>query len=196
MSTPLAKVALEQLFLNARTHSHWQARSVTKETLVQLYDLLKLCPTSANCSPGRFVFITSPESRDRLKSCLAEGNVEKTMSAPVTVIVAQDRFFYESLPFLFPHTDAKLWFEGNPDLIENTAFRNSTLQGAYLIMAARSLGLDCGPMSGFDADALNAKFFPDGRWRANFLINLGYGEETKLFPRSPRFAFDEVCQIL
>lgn len=196
MSTPIVQSALDQLFFNARTHSHWQARPIAEETLLQLYDLLKLCPTSANCSPARFVFIVSPEARDRLKLCLDTGNIEKTMNAPVTVIVAQDTHFYEHLPFLFPHADAKSWFEGQPSLIESTAARNSTLQGAYLIMAARSLGLDCGPMSGFNADTLNAKFFPEGRWRANFLINLGYGEADKLFPRSPRFRFEEACQIL
>ncbi|KUM05722.1 malonic semialdehyde reductase [Chromobacterium subtsugae] len=196
MSTPLSHATLEQLFLNARTHSHWQARPVGDDLLRQLFDLLKHCPTSANCSPARFVFVKSPEAKAKLKPCLAEGNVDKTMSAPVCVIVAQDMKFYEQLPKLFPHADAKSWFEGNDALIQTTAFRNGTLQGAYLILAARSLGLDCGPMSGFDNAAVDAAFFPEGNVKSNFLINLGYGEADKLFPRSPRFDFADACQIL
>ncbi|UTH74070.1 malonic semialdehyde reductase [Chromobacterium sp. IIBBL 290-4] len=196
MSTPVHQATLEQLFLNARTHSHWQPRPVSDEVLHQLFDLLKQAPTSANCSPARFIFVKSAEAKAKLKPCLAEGNVEKTMAAPVCVIVAQDTRFYEHLPKLFPHADAKSWFEGNQPLIDATAFRNSTLQGGYLILAARSLGLDCGPMSGFDPAALDAAFFPDGRLKSNFLINLGYGEADKLFPRSPRFDFADACHIL
>jgi len=196
MATPIGKSALEQLFINARTHSYWQNRPVQEDLLHQLYDLLKLCPTSANCSPARFVFITSSEARARLLPCLAEGNLEKTRTAPVTVIVAMDMAFHQHLPRLFPHADAESWFTGHDDLIQSTAMRNSSLQGAYLILAARSLGLDCGPMSGFDAELLNAEFFPEGRLHANFLINLGYGEAAKLYARSPRFNFDEACQIL
>ncbi|WP_293763192.1 malonic semialdehyde reductase [uncultured Aquitalea sp.] len=196
MSTPIASTALEQLFHNARTHSHWQNRPVSDELMRQLYDLLKLCPTSANCSPARFVFIKSAEAKARLKPFLMEGNIEKTMAAPVCVIVAQDQRFYEHLPALYPHADAKSWFEGNQPVIDATAFRNSSLQGAYLMLAARSLGLDCGPMSGFDAAGLEQEFFPDGRFKANFLVNLGYGEAGKLHARSPRFGFDEACSIL
>jgi len=196
MSTPISTPALDQLFHNARTHGHWQARDVPESLLVQLFDLLKLCPTSANSSPARFVFVKSRDAKARLAPCLAEGNLEKTLAAPITVIVAQDNRFYEHMPKLFPHADAKSWFEGNPPLIEATAFRNSSLQGAYLIMAARALGLDCGPMSGFDPAAVNAAFFPDGRHTVNFLINLGYGEAGKVHPRSPRFDFQDVCQIL
>ncbi|OWY39564.1 malonic semialdehyde reductase [Xenophilus sp. AP218F] len=196
MSTTLPHTVMEQLFLNARTHSHWQNRPVADETLRQLFDLLKQCPTSANCSPARFVFVKSAEAKAKLKPCLMEGNVEKTLAAPVCVIVAQDMRFHEHLPKLFPHADAKSWFEGNDAAIAATAARNSSLQGAYLILAARALGLDCGPMSGFDNAALDQAFFPDGRFKSNFLINLGYGEADKLYPRSPRFDFEEACRIL
>ncbi|NWK76603.1 malonic semialdehyde reductase [Aquitalea sp. LB_tupeE] len=196
MTTPLSTTALEQLFYNARTHSHWQNRAVSNETLHQLFDLLKQCPTSANASPARFVFLKSTDAKEKLRPFLMEGNVEKTLSAPVCVIVAQDMQFYEHLPRLYPHADAKSWFEGNAAAIEATAARNSSLQGAYLIMAARSLGLDCGPMSGFDNAGVDKAFFLDGRFKSNFLINLGYGEAGKLHPRSPRFDFADACQIL
>ncbi|WP_227104166.1 malonic semialdehyde reductase [Chromobacterium rhizoryzae] len=196
MSTPIHHSALEQLFLNARTHSHWQDRPVTAETLHQLFDLLKMAPTSANCSPARFIFVQSDAAKAKLKPCLAEGNVEKTMAAPVCVIVAQDMRFYEHLPKLYPHADARSWFEGNDAAIQATASRNSSLQGGYLLLAARSLGLDCGPMSGFDNAAVDQAFFPDGRFKSNFLVNLGYGAADKLYPRSPRFEFDDACQIL
>ena len=156
---------------------------------------MKMAPTSANCSPARLVFVRSDEAKAKLKPCLMEGNVEKTMSAPVCVIVGMDMQFYDQLPKLFPHADARSWFAGNDAAIQATAFRNSSLQGAYLIMAARALGLDCGPMSGFDAAAVEAAFFPEGNVKANFLINLGYGDATKVYPRSPRLAFDEACRI-
>ena len=195
MTTPLSTTALEQLFYNARTHGHWQHRAVSDETLHQLFDLLKLCPTSANASPGRFVFLKSTEAKEKLRPFLMEGNVEKTLGAPVCVILAQDMQFYQHLPRLYPHADAKSWFEGNAAAIESTAARNSTLQGAYLIMAARALGLDCGPMSGFDNAGVDQAFFPDGQYKSNFLINLGYGEAGKLHARSPRFDFADVCQI-
>ncbi|MBV8679605.1 MAG: malonic semialdehyde reductase [Aquitalea sp.] len=196
MTTPLSATALEQLFHNARSHSHWQQRPVSDDILHQLFDLLKLGPTSANCSPARLTFLKTAAAKERLRPFLMEGNVDKTMAAPVCVIVAQDMQFYQHLPRLYPHADAKSWFEGNDAAIESTAFRNSTLQAAYLIMAARSLGLDCGPMSGFDNTGLDAEFFADGRFKSNFLINLGYGEAARLHARSPRFSFDEVCQIL
>src|SRR5690606_14217092 len=148
-------------------------------------------PTSGNCCPARFVFIQSPEAKQRLKPHLGSGNVDKTMRAPITAIVAYDLDFYEYMPKLFPHTDARSWFAGKPDFIKETAFRNGSLQGAYLIMAARALGLDCGPMSGFNKKGVKAAFFPEKNWEANFLVNLGHGDPAGLFPRSPRFDFDE-----
>jgi 3-hydroxypropanoate dehydrogenase len=194
MSTIDAR-ALDVLFREARTHNGWQDKPVPESLLHDLFDLAKMAPTSANCSPMRVVFVTTPEGKARLKPALAPGNVDKTMSAPVTAIIAQDTLFYEHLPTLFPHADAKSWFVGNDALIQGTMTRNSTLQGAYLMLAARAVGLDCGPMSGFDPAKLNAEFFPDGRFQANFLCNLGYGDPSKLFGRSPRFAFEDVCTI-
>lgn len=196
MSRPLDPQALDQLFRSARTHIAWQDKPVSEETLRRLYDLLKWGPTAANSCPARFVFVTTPEGKARLKPALAEGNVDKTMQAPVTVIVARDLEFYEHLPKLFPHTDARSWYVGNAQAIENASARNGTLQGAYLILAARALGLDCGPMSGFDADKVDAEFFPDGKVKADFLCNLGYGDASKLFPRGPRLDFGEACQVV
>lgn len=187
---------LDTLFREARTHVAWQGRPVSDELLRQIFDLLKWAPTSANSSPARFVFVRSVEAKQRLMPAIAPGNVEKTKAAPVTVIVAHDTEFYEKLPTLFPHADARSWFAGNQPLIETTAFRNGTLQGAYLIMAARSLGLDAGPMSGFDNAKVDQTFFPEGKIKSNFLINLGYGNKSKLFPRSPRLSFEEAAQIL
>jgi 3-hydroxypropanoate dehydrogenase len=193
--TALDARALDQLFRTARTHNAWQKKDVPDALLHELYDLLKWAPTSANASPARFVFVKSPEAKAKLKSALAPGNVDKTMSAPVTVIVAQDMAFYDKLPQLFPHADARSWFAGNDALIESTAFRNASLQGAYLLMAARALGLDTGAMSGFDAAKLDAEFFAGTTIKSNFLINLGYGDEAGLFPRSPRLSFDEAARI-
>lgn len=194
--TSLDQHALDTLFNAARTHNEWQDKAIEEGTLIQLFDLLKMAPTAANCSPARFVFVKTDEAKVRLKPCLADGNVEKTLSAPVCVIVAYDMQFYESLPKLFPHTDARSWYAGNDALIQETAQRNSTLQGAYMIMAARALGLDCGPMSGFNADMLEQAFFADQpHMKANFLCNLGYGAQDKVHPRSPRFTFDDVCTI-
>ena len=193
--TTLDAAALDQLFRSARTHNPWQAKDVPDAQLHQLYDLVKWAPTSANSSPARFVFVKSPEAKAKLKDALAPGNVEKTMTAPVTVIVAQDMAFYDKLPQLFPHADARSWFAGNDALIESTAFRNASLQGAYLLMAARALGLDTGAMSGFDAAKLDAAFFAGTTIKSNFLINLGYGDVAGLFPRSPRLAFDEAARI-
>lgn len=187
---------LEQLFLGARTHGHWLDRPVSRETLERIYELARWGPTSMNAQPGRFVFLTGEESKERLRPALMQGNLEKTMTAPVTVIVASDRRFYEHLPRLFPAYDARPMFEANPALAQDTAYRNSTLQGAYLIMAARALGLDAGPMSGFDADKVNAEFFPDGRYQVNFLINLGYGDQARLYPRNPRLELGEAAQFL
>lgn len=195
MGRPVDPEALDTLFYDARTHSAWDGRDIATETLQRLYGLLRLPPTSANCSPGRFVFVRSPQAKALLAPCLMAGNVDQTMAAPVTVIIGHDARFYDLLPELYPHADARAWFAEDPAVAEETAFRNGTLQGAYLIMAARALGLDCGPMSGFDKAAVDRAFFPDGRYRANFLCNLGYGAGAELKPRGPRLAFDEACRI-
>ncbi len=186
---------LARIFTEGRTHNKWRKEAVSDTTLRTLYDLVKMGPTSANCSPARFVFVRTPEGRERLRPALSKGNLEKTLSAPVTVLIAQDMEFYEHLPRLFPHADAKSWFAGNPAKIEETAFRNATLQGGYLILAARALGLDAGPMSGFDADAVNAAFFAGRSFRVNFLVNLGHGDPSGLFERSPRLTFAEACTL-
>jgi len=188
--------ALDLLFRDARTHNTWLDTPVSEEELRALYDLTKWGPTSANASPARFVFLVSAAAKERLRPALSAGNLEKTLAAPVTVIVGHDTAFFEKLPYLFPHADARAWFAGNPALADETAFRNGTLQGAYLILAARALGLDCGPMSGFSKDAVDAEFFTGTTVRSNFLINLGHGDAAGLFPRSPRLSFDEACQIL
>ena len=184
------------IFEAARTHTAWQERPVPDELLRRVYDVAKMGPTSANCCPMRVVFVKSAEAKARLKPCLSEGNVEKTMKAPATAIVSHDTFFYDLLPKLFPHHDMRSGFAGNADLARETAFRNGSLQGAYLIIAARALGLDCGPMSGFDNAKVDAEFFPDGRWKSNFLCNLGYGDPARLHPRNPRPPFEEACRIL
>ncbi len=211
MGNPIGDAALDQLFRKAHTHAAWLDKSVTDDTLKQVYDLTKWGPTSANGSPARFVFIRSQEAKERLRPTLAPGNVEKTMTAPVTAIVAYDLLFFEKLPKLFPHAPGmRDLFAGNPQLIEVTAKRNSSLQGAYLIIAARSLGLDCGPMSGFDnakldeeffgagkeCEGCEQEFFPSGHVKSNFLCNLGYGDAAKLFPRAPRLEFSEACTLL
>jgi 3-hydroxypropanoate dehydrogenase len=193
---PLEDAALDTLFRTARTHNGWQPQPVGEEQLRAIYDLAKWGATSANCSPARFVFVVSKTAKEKLRPALLAGNVTKTMAAPATVIVAYDLDFYEYLPKLFPHDDARSWFAGNDELIRTTAFRNGTLQGAYLMMAARALGLDCGPMSGFDNAKVDAAFFAGTKVRSNFLCNLGVGDPSKLFARSPRFSFDEVCQIV
>ena len=196
MSGRLPDPCLDQLFREARTHNAWQDRDVPDELLHQVVDLLKLGPTSANCSPARFVFVKSPEAKERLKPHLSEGNRDKTMKAPVCAIIGYDLDFYLYLPKLFPHTDAKSWFAGNEKKIAETAFRNGTLQGAYLIMAARALGLDCGPMSGFDNGGVDKEFFAGTKVKSNFLCNLGYGDGQGIKPRAGRLAFDEACKIL
>ncbi|MBL4805539.1 MAG: malonic semialdehyde reductase [Alphaproteobacteria bacterium] len=196
MSKTLTDDALDTLFRDARTFNSWRDVDVEDGVLHQLHDIMKFGPTSANCSPARVVFVKSKDAKERLKPHLAEGNVDKTMSAPVTAIIGHDMEFYEELPKLFPHTDAKSWFVGNDDLIKETAIRNGTLQGGYLIMAARALGLDCGPMSGFDTDGVKKEFFADTPIEPNFLCNLGYGDPEDLFPRSPRFSFDEANSII
>jgi len=191
----LDNAALEILFHQARSHNGWLDKPVTDQQLHQIYDLMKWGPTSANCSPARIVFVRSAEAKDKLVACMAPGNVQKTKTSPVVAVIGMDMEFYEKLPQLFPHADAKSWFAGNQDLIDTTAFRNSSLQGGYLIMAARALGLDCGPMSGFDADKVNAAFFAGTSVRVNFVCGLGYGDPSKVFGRSPRLSFDETCRV-
>ena len=193
---PVSPEALAQLFREARTHRAWLHQPVPLELLREAYDLARLGPTSANSSPARFVFLTTPEAKERLRPALDPGNVEKTMTAPVTVIFAWDTEFYERLPKLSPHADVRSYFVGNQSLIHETAFRNGSLEAAYFILAARALGLDCGPMSGFNAEKVNAEFFPDGKWKANFLCNLGYGDPAKLRPRGPRLSFEEAAIVL
>jgi 3-hydroxypropanoate dehydrogenase len=194
--SPVTDSALDTLFREARTYTAWLPKPVPETLLRQVYDLFKMGPTSANMSPARVLFLTSEAAKERLTPGLAPGNVDKTKAAPVTAIIAYDVEFYEKLPFLFPHADARSWFVGKPEMIHEAAFRNSSLQGAYMILAARALGLDCGPMSGFDPAKVNAEFFPDGKWQANFLCNLGYGDDSKLYPRLPRLPFEEACRIL
>lgn len=188
--------ALDILFREARTYNGWQDKDVSDVLLQALYDLLKWGPTEANTNPMRVKFVKSKEAKEKLRPLLSAGNVEKTMAAPVTALIANDLEFYNHLPRLFPHTDAKPWYEGKPESIQKTATRSGTLQGAYLIIAARALGLDCGPMGGFKAQGVKDAFFPDDNVQVNFICNLGYGDKASLFPRNPRFDFDDVCEIL
>jgi 3-hydroxypropanoate dehydrogenase len=187
---------LNKIFDEARTHNSWQSKPVDDALLKEIFDHMRYGPTSANCSPLRMVFVKSPEAKAKLKPCLAPGNVDKTMTAPVTVIFAQDMEFYEQLPKLFPHTDARSWFAGKPAAIEDTASRNAVLQAAYFMIAARALGLDCGPMSGFDRAKTDETFFSGTNHRSNFICNLGYGDPAGLHPRSPRFEFSDVCRVI
>ncbi|MBI4725580.1 MAG: malonic semialdehyde reductase [Rhodomicrobium sp.] len=197
MAGVIAKDCLDQIFLEARTHNKWQNKPVPDELLRQLVDIMKMGPTSANQSPARIVFAKTPEAKKRLEPHLSEGNRAKTMDAPVCAIIGYDLKFYEYLPKLFPHTDAKSWFEGKPEPeIETSAFRNGTLQGAYFIIAARALGLDTGPMSGFDNAGVDREFFAGTSVKSNFLCSLGHGDPAGVFPRSPRFAFEEMASIL
>ncbi len=195
MNHSLDEQDLDTLFREARSFSYWQDKPVSDEQIKQIYDLMKMGPTAANSCPARLVFVKSAEAKARLKPCLNEGNVDKSMSAAAVAIIAMDLEFYEHLPKLFPHTDAKSWFEGKPDKIRHSAFLNSSLQGAYLIMAIRSLGLDAGPMSGVDFDKLDATFFPDGKTKGIFICAFGYGIREKLHPRGPRLDFAEACRI-
>ncbi|MCY7313803.1 MAG: malonic semialdehyde reductase [Pseudoxanthomonas sp.] len=195
MPEVLNDTALDQLFRTARTQNDFQDRALEAGQLRALYDLLKWGPTSANMSPARFVFVQSPEAKQKLKPALSEGNLAKTLAAPVTVIVAHDEDFHDKLPYLFPHVDAKAWFDGPRENRREAAFRNGTLQGAYLILAARSLGLDAGPMSGFNNAKVDEAFFAGTAIKSNFLVNLGYGDPAGLFPRSPRLSFDEAARI-
>ena len=196
MSELLSDTALDQLFREARTFNAWLPKDVSDAQLRQLYDLAKFGPTSANASPMRVVFVKSEAAKAKLSPFMSEGNRAKTMAAPVNAIVATDHEFYEKLPQLFPHADARSWFVGNQPLIDVTAFRNASLQGAYLMLAARAIGLDCGPMSGFDNAGVDAAFFAGTQIRSNFMINIGYGDASRdLFPRSPRLTFDEACRV-
>jgi 3-hydroxypropanoate dehydrogenase len=196
MPARLDTSALATLFTEARTHNKWQAKDVPDDVLRDLVDVVKMAPTSANCSPMRLVFVKSTTEKERLKARLAPGNVDKTMAAPVTAIVAHDMAFYEHLPKLFPHADAKNWFVGKPEHIATTAFRNGSMQGGYLILAARALGLDTGAMSGFDNAGVDADFLAGTTFKSNFLLNLGYGDASGVMARSPRFAFDEIAKIV
>ncbi|MCL2656606.1 MAG: malonic semialdehyde reductase [Betaproteobacteria bacterium] len=195
MKTALDSTAFSQLFFEAHTHNAWLPEAVPDTLLHKLYEALRMAPTSANCSPARIVFVKSPEAKAKLASALMEGNRAKTLAAPVTAIIGYDLRFYEKLPQLFPQTNARSWFEGNDAAIFATAFRNSSLQGAYLILAARALGLDCGPMSGFDNAKVDELFFPGGTVQSNFLCNLGYGDPAGVYPRNPRLDFEEACRI-
>ena len=196
MTSTLDDNALAQLFTEAHSHVSWQDKAIPEVLIKQLYDMVKLCPTSANCSPARFVFVTSQEGKQKLKPSLSSGNVKKTMTAPCTVIVAYDEEFYEELPTLFPYADAKSWFTSSPEAAYETAMRNSSMQGAYLISASRALGLDIGAMSGFDPNLLNETFFCENKWKVNFLINLGYGDGEKSHKRLPRLTFEQACKII
>ena len=192
----LDDAALDQLFRQARTQNKWTDRPVPDAKLREMYDLLKMAPTSANASPARFVFVRTPEGKAKLKPALSAGNLEKTMNAPVTVIVAHDLHFYDKLPQLFPHApNARDWFTGSSYFAEQTAFRNGSLQGAYLILAARAVGLDAGPMSGFDTAKVDDAFFSGTNWKTNFLVNLGYGDPEGLFPRNPRLDIEEAARF-
>ena len=193
--TPLKDAALNTLFMDARTHNAWADKEIPSGILEEIWNIARMGPTSANCSPARIVFVMSEEAKEKLRPCLMDGNVDKTMQAPVTAIIGHDMEFYEKLPKLFPHTDARSWFVGNDDLIRETAFRNGTLQAAYLMISARARGLDCGPMSGFNKKKVDAAFFAGTTVKSNFLCNIGYGTDEDLFPRSPRLAFAEACRV-
>ena len=192
----LDQSGIDALFTEARTHYAWRPDPVTDDELHRLYDLVRVGPTSANSSPARFLFLRTQEAKERLRPALSAGNVEKTLSAPVVTIVAHDPVFFDQLPTLFPHADARAWFAGNEALAADTAFRNGTLQGAYLLLAARAIGLDTGPMSGFDNARVDEIFLADRGWKSNFLVNLGHGDAAGLFPRAPRLSFDEACILL
>lgn len=197
MTQPLDQRALNQLFLDAHTHNKWTGKPVPDELLHRLYDTLRMGPTSANCCPARFVFVKSKAAKEKLAPGLSEGNRAKTMAAPVTVIVAHDPKFYELLPKLFPNVpDARSWFDFDEQFAATSAFRNGSLQGGYLILAARALGLDCGPMSGFNNAMVDELFFAGTSHKSNFLCNLGYGDPAGVFPRNPRLSFDEACRTV
>ena len=194
---PINDAGLDLLFREARSQNAWTDEPVADTLIQAVYDLMRWGPTSANCSPARFVFVTSNEAKERLKPHLLENNVTKVLTAPLCVIIGYDTEFYEKIPQLFPHNpEAKDWFSGNAELAQTTAFRNGSLQGAYLMLAARALGLDCGPMSGFDNDGVDKEFFPGGKIKSNFLCSLGHGDPSGVFDRSPRLSFDEACEVI
>ncbi len=195
MPSRLDPAALATLFTDARTHNAWQQKDVPDALLREVVELMRWGPTSVNMSPARIVFVKSPEAKAKLKPLLMEGNIDKTMAAPVTAVIGHDLKFYDHLPKLFPAMDARSWFVGNDEFAKVSAFRNGTLQGGYLILAARALGLDCGPMSGFDNAGVDAAFFAGTAIKSNFICNLGYGDPAGLYPRAPRFSFDEIAQI-
>jgi len=188
-------VTLDLLFNTARTRNGWLDKPLENGLLQEIWNLTRMGPTSANCSPARIVFVTSTQAKEKLRPALLGENVAKTMTAPASAIIGYDMEFYENLPKLFPHTDAKAWFVGDEELIFSTAFRNGTLQGAYFMMAARALGLDCGPISGFDNATVDAAFFANSAIKANFICSIGYGNDENLHPRSPRLEFAEACRI-
>lgn len=192
----LNEEVLDTLFTKARSYNGWLNKPVSKIQVNQIYQLMKFAPTAANTCPARIIFVQSNEAKERLKPHLDEGNVEKSMTAPVVAIIGYDTEFYEKLPFLFPHTDAKSWYVGKPEKIKSVGEMNATLQGAYFIMATRSIGLDCGPMGGFNANTLDGEFFPDGKIKSIFLCGIGYGDTDKFFDRSPRLEFNEACKII
>ncbi len=196
MKPALPSSALDQLFHHARSYNGWHDEQVPAEILQAVWELARMGPTSANCSPIRVVFVASNEAKEKLRPCLLETNVEKVMTAPVTAILGNDLAFPDHLPDLFPHADARSWFEGNDELTATTAFRNGTLQGAYLMIAARAMGLDCGPISGFDNDAVDRAFFAGTQVKSNFICGLGHGDPASVFDRSPRFSFDDVCKVI
>lgn len=191
----LDAAAFDQLFLAARSQNGWLDQPVDDETIERLYDTLKFGPTSANCSPARFVFVRTPDGKEKLRPALSSGNLAKTMAAPVVAIIGMDLEFYEKLPQLFPHVDARPWFNHSKQIAEETAFRNASLQGAYLILAARALGLDAGPMSGFDRAKVDEAFFAGTTVKSNFICSLGHGDPSKVFGRLPRLSFDEACTL-
>jgi nitroreductase len=195
MGTPLDDIALDSIFRTARTQNKWLDKPVSNDQLLALYELMRWGPTSANCFPVRLIFVTSSAAKERLEPLVLEGNRQKVMTAPATAIIGYDTRFYDWLPRLFPHADARSWFIDKPEFADATAFRNSSLQGAYFIIAARALGLDCGPMSGFDNEAVDREFFPGGQIKSNFICAIGYGDPAGVFPRLPRPDFSEVCSI-
>ena len=193
----LTQDALDQIFLNARTRNGWQDKPLPDKLLREIYDIARMGPTTANSQPQRIVFVVSPQAKAKLSPALSEGNRDKTMQAPAVAIFAYDLQFYDLLPKVFPHNqEARSWFVGKDAHIKETAFRNGSLQAAYFMIAARAKGLDCGPMSGFDQAMVNQAFFPDGRWKANFICSLGYGTDERLFARSPRLSFEEACKVV
>ena len=192
----ISEECIETLFTRARSHNGWLDKDISCLQIQQIYEIMKYGPTAANSCPARLTFVKSKEAKKRLKSHLDEENIEKSMTAPAITIISYDAKFYEKLPYLFPHTNAKSWYEGKPDKINSTAQMNATLQGAYFIMAARSVGLDCGPVGGFNNETLDAEFFPDMLTKSIFICGIGYGDQSKVFPRLPRLSFDKSCEVI